>query len=90
MESENRKRDHDPLPALRKLLCFGEGVWTALPEAAESARGSGEEKEEELLEELTAEIEIREETKAEYASGEEIFFKARALVREVEMTRDPR
>lgn len=38
-------------------------------------RGGGEEKEEELKEELVKEIEIREETEAEYASGEEIFFR---------------
>ncbi|MFO7915480.1 MAG: hypothetical protein R6U43_07290 [Candidatus Krumholzibacteriales bacterium] len=35
----------------------------------------GEEKEEELQEELITEIEIREKTEVEYASGEEIFFR---------------
>lgn len=37
--------------------------------------GGGEEKEEEIQEELIKEIEIREETEPEYAYGEEIFFR---------------
>jgi hypothetical protein len=41
----------------------------------ESFAGGGDEKEEELQEELIEEIEIREETEAESASGEEIFYR---------------
>ena len=50
-------------------------MWAALRGAVESFRGGGEEKEEELQEELIKEIEIREETEAEPAAGEEIFFR---------------